>query len=668
MKLGVCYYPEHWPTARWPIDAKLMREAGLSIVRLAEFAWQRMEPEEGEFTWAWLDNAIEILAAEGLQIVLGTPTATPPAWLCYEYPDILPVDSQGRRRRFGSRRHYCSTSLTYRRHTERIVTAMAARYGQHPAIIGWQIDNEFGCHDTARCYCDECAAAFRVWLSKKYQTLDALNEAWGAVFWSQTYSDWGQIAPPNLTITEPNPSHVLDYYHFSSDTVVTYQQLQLSLLKLRIAPSQFITTNFMGNFPDLDYHALAQPLDFVTWDSYPAGYAEVQAETLYAPGDLRPALAYDAGDPYVTGFCHDLTRGLKPHRPFWVMEQQCGNVNWSLTNTGVQPGTVRLWSWHALASGAEAVVYFRWRACLLAQEQNHSGLLHHDASPDVGYQDVLAMRAEHSLMADIAATPHTASVALLLSYADLWALQLQPHRHGFGHLRHLFVYYQALQRLGLSVDIISPEANLSAYKIVIAPTAFLSQPQLADALTQFVVQGGSVLLGIRSGFKTSTNRVTDHPLPGVFRDLVGAQVTAWQAIPPGVAFDQHSSLPALTGPAEFWAESLLPNKDHPTEVLARYTTGPFTGEAALTENLIGSGRALYLGWYPTLLQAEAIVTDLATQAGLAPLTVLPPGLIAKQRGPFTLLLNFTNTEQHVLMNAERISVPARDVRVISRAR
>lgn len=663
MKLGVCYYPEHWSPERWPIDARLMREAGLSLVRVAEFAWQRMEPEEGEFTWEWLDQAIEILAAEGLRVILGTPTATPPAWLCKAYPDILPVDAQGRRRRFGSRRHYCSTSAVYRRHTERIVTAMAQRYGHHPAVMGWQIDNEFGCHGTARCYCDECAASFRRWLKTKYETLEALNEAWGAVFWSQAYGDWEEINPPHLTVTEPNPSHALDYYRFSSDTVVEYQQLQISHLTAHISHSQLITTNFMGNFTDLDYHALARPLDFVTWDSYPTGHAERNAETLYAASEARPALAYDAGDPYVTGFCHDLIRGLKPHQPFWVMEQQCGNINWASYNTGVRSGTVRLWTWHALASGAEAVVYFRWRATLFAQEQHHSGMLHHDGTPDVGYADALAMRAERALMDEIAVAPLTPQVALLLDYHDLWALQLQPHRKDFSYLRHLFVFYQALQRLGLPVDIVSPESDLSAYKLVITPTAFLADAALAAALTAYAQTGGTVLLGVRSGFKTLSNTVTDQPLPGPFRPLVGATIANWHALPPGIGYDFESSIPGLTGPATIWAESLqIPTSN--LRPLVHYTSGPFASLAALTENNVGRGRALYLGWYPTVAQAEALLKHLAARVGINPIAQVTPGLVAAQRGAYTLLLNFTDAPLTATVRGQPCLVAARNIKVI----
>ncbi|HEY45879.1 MAG TPA: beta-galactosidase [Anaerolineae bacterium] len=667
MKLGVCYYPEHWPQERWLQDAELMRQAGLSLVRIAEFAWVVMEPREGQFTWDWLDQAIEVLAAEGLQVILGTPTASPPPWLCRSHPDILPVDAQGRRLRFGSRRHYCPNSRSYRQHTERIVTAMASRYGNHPAVVGWQIDNEFGCHGTARCYCETCARVFRLWLEAKYETINDLNEAWGTVFWSQTYGDWNEIDPPNLTIAEPNPSHVLDYYRFSSDTYVTYQQLQLSTLESLISERQFVTTNFMSQFTDLDYHDLAKPLDFVTMSSYPTGHAESR-HSLYMPQSVRPVYAYDVGDPYITGFGHTLMRGYKPNRPFWVMEQQCGNVNWSMYNTGVRPGTVRLWTWHALASGAEAVLYFRWRAGLYAQEQFHSGLLRHDASLAVGYVDLEAMKADRPLMSEISSTPYEAQIAFLLDYDALWATQLQPHHRDFDYIRCLFVYYRALQRLGLPVDILSEDADLSPYKILIVPTAFLTTEQLAASLKAFAEAGGTVLLGVRSGFKTSNNQFTDHPLPGLFRDLVGITVSDWHSLPPGVSYDLNSSIPGLVGPATIWAEALNPadsqSGDPDLQMLANYSSGPFSSHAALTQYKVGAGLALYLGWYPNSPQAEALLAHLATHAGVLPLADLPDGLIASRRGHHLILLNFTEEPLTATVQGRTVLIGPRDVEVV----
>ncbi len=657
MKLGVCYYPEHWPEERWAEDARLMRQAGLAVVRIGEFAWAKMEPAEGQFEWGWLDQAVDTLTAQGLQVVLCTPTATPPAWLCRAYPEILPVDHQGRRRAFGSRRHYCHNNPVYRQHTARMVTALAERYGSHPGVSGWQIDNEFGCHDTARCYCPVCTAAFRAWLQKRYESLDALNLAWGTDFWSQTYTAWEQIEPPMLAVTEHNPSQVLDYFRFSSDSVIDYQQLQIDLLRQH-APGQWVTHNLMGNFPDLDYHALARPLDHVCWDSYPTGYAEVQAETLYTAGEARPTFAYDAGDPYVTGFCHDLTRGLK-QAPFWIMEQQAGNINWGTVNPGVRPGNVRLWTWHALGSGAEAVVYFRWRACLYAQEQYHSGLLHHDASPDVGYLELLRMAEEHTLMEKVSAEPLAAETALLLDYEDLWAIQLQPHRQGFSYLRHLFVYYRALRDLGIPVDIVGSQADLSRYRLILAPSAHLSRAALVEQLAACAGAGGVVLLGVRSGFKTPSNTVTSRPLPGIYADLAGASVQAWHALPEGVGYPLDAQVDGLGGEAAFWAEALQPGAE--AYSLAHYTAGPFAGHSALTEHPTGKGYVLYLGWYPTVTQAQALLSRLAEQAGISRLEGLPQGVVGIRRGAFTLLLNFNEEPAVVEVNGKLARILGRDV-------
>lgn len=659
MRFGICYYPEHWPEARWAEDARWLKEIGIRIVRLAEFAWSRLEPEEGRFDFDWLDRALEVFAREGFHIVLGTPTAAPPVWLSTLYPSTLPVDEQGRRRNYGGRRHYCPNNLAYREHTRRIVAAMAERYGRSEHVIGWQIDNEFGGGNTARCYCPNCAAAFRLWLEKRYGKPAALNEAWGTVFWSAEFDDWSQIGPPLLNLAKPNPAHVLDYYRFSSDAVADYQQLQISILKSLISPAQFVTHNFMGLYPHLNYFDLAQPLDFVTWDSYPTGNAYRWRESLY--GDEKPAtFAFDAGDPYLTAFAHDLTRGLKPGQPFWIMEQQPGHINWGAVNTLVRPGTVRLWVWHAVLSGADAVVYFRERAAWQAQEKYHAGLQHHDGSPDVGYFDQQRLWAEREQLEQLTAQPPRAQVALLWSYDDLWALQLEPHTRDFTYLRHLFVYYRALQRLGLPVDIVSPASVIHHYSCLIAPSAHLADSALAQKLTDYVRAGGNLLLGVRSGFKTPANSVTAEPLPGVLRDLVGATVTDWGALPAGVGFDLESQLPGLTGPATLWVEALTPIIRRPALVI--YRSGPYAGRSALVQNTVGAGRAWYCGWFPTLDQAAALLRHIAAELSLARLADdLPAGLLAARRGPHTVLLNFTDGPLTAQAQGRAVAVAGREV-------
>ncbi len=682
MRLGVCYYPEHWPEERWATDARQMRELGLEIVRIAEFTWGKLEPVEGTFDFAWLDRAIDVLATAGLQVVLGTPTATPPAWLSRGYPEILPVDAEGRRRNHGGRRHYCPTSPVYREHCRRIVTAMAGRYGHDERVIGWQIDNEFGGGHTGRCYCPSCAAAFQAWLRERYATLDSLNDAWATVFWSQTYSAWEQVSPPILQLNQPNPSHDLDYRRFSSDSIVAFQQAQVDLLH-DLAPGRWTTTNLMGLFADIDHFDLAAGLDFVTWDSYPTGNLERWEAALYGdeprPGGGRP-YGYDMGDPYVTGFAHELTRGLR-NKPFWVMEQQAGHINWGQVNPAPRAGTVRLWTWHDVAAGADTCVYFRWRAGRFGQEQYHSGLLNHDATPDIGHAEVASLVADRDAMARIAATPAKARVALLFGYDDLWAMEIQPHRRGFTYLRLAFAWYRALARLGIAVDIVpadpmrrraTGQRDLASYSVVVAPSLHVTDAAAASDLRAFVKGGGTLVLGVRSGVKTTSSLITDAPLPGVWRDLVGATVTDWHALPASVAYPLASRLAPsgeddpLGSGATVWAEALAPDPGAggPT-VLAWYPRGPLAGSAAITDRRVGAGRVIYCGIHPALEQAMAVVGRVAADAELDRLGDLPDGLLAYRRGDEAVVLNFTDAPLSAALAGAMTTVPARSVRIVS---
>lgn len=668
MKWGVCYYPEHWPEDRWAEDGRLMVAAGLKIVRLAEFAWAKLEPAEGQFEWAWLDRAIELLSQAGLQIVLGTPTAAPPAWVSHTYPQILHVDRNGRPRNHGTRRHYCPNSPHYRQLSLTIVGQMAKRYGSHPNLIGWQIDNEFGGGKTARCYCSNCQRAFQDWLQKKYGTLETLNEAWGAVFWSQSYTTWQQIVLPDDRLDKPNPSQELDYFRFASDSVVAYQQVQIDCLRANGIGAQFITHNFMGLFRDLNQFDLAAGLDFVTWDNYPTGNPDRWRPQLYPPGASEPAVyAPDAGEPIITSMAHSLMAGLK-QQSFWVMEQQCGHINWGEVNPGIRPGNIRLWTWHALAMGAETVVFFRWRATRFAQEQYHSGLLDHDGRPAVGYAELLQMNTgrvpigPHSLpereaMAQIAAQPLKNEVAILTNYDDLWAIQLQPHRRDFDYWRLTFIYYQALQQLGLGCDLISAQADWSRYKLLIVPTAHLMSQTQLEQFQAYCAAGGQLLLGVRSGFKTASNLVTDQPLPALLTDLVGASLVSWQSLPAGTGQQFDSAIPGLKGPAGYWVEALQP---HSAESLANYDT-----YSALTRQPHATGNAYYLAFYPTPNQAQALLRYLAEQIGLTRIANLPAGLLAVRRGPYLILLNFTDTPLASPFPNHPQTIPPRNIAIIN---
>ncbi len=688
MRLGVCYYPEHWPEARWAIDAAMMRDLGLEIVRIAEFAWAKLEPAPGRFEFGWLDRAIDVLASAGLEVVLGTPTVCPPAWMIRADPTILPVDAEGRRRRLGGRRHYCPNSAAYREHARRIVTALAERYGRDPRVIGWQIDNELGGGGTGRCYCPSCEVAFRDWLRARYGTLEHLNEAWATVFWSQTYTAWEEIAAPILQLNQANPSHALDYRRFSSDSIVAFERLQVEILR-SAAAGHWVTTNLMGLFADLDHHDLAADLDFATWDSYPTGNLERWEGACYgdepSPPGGRP-YAYDVGDPYVTGLAHELTRGLR-NRPFWVMEQQPGPINWGRFNPAPRDGTVRLWTWHALAAGADTCVYFRWRACLFAQEQYHAGLLHHDASPAPGYREVGRLAGEREAMARVVATPAVPRVALLFDYDDLWAIELQPHRRDFSYLRLAFAWYRGLARLGIAVDIVPVRAArrhatgqrpLADYAIVVAPTLHLADAAEAAELADWVRAGGTLLLGVRSGMKTTSNRVTSAPLPGDFRDLVGATVTDWHGLPPGVEYPlawpvdgaaAATGGPGLDASATVWAEALAPIDGAGAAVAARYADGPLAGAVAITDRQVGAGRAVYVGVHPTVSLAMGLLRDAAVWAGVAGLAMdapdgLPDGLVAYRRGAEIVALNFTDATVGTTLAGSSVIVAPRDVAIV----
>lgn len=574
--LGVCYYPEHWPEERWEIDARLMAEAGLELVRIGEFAWAKMEPQEGHYDWDWLDRAIEILAAAGLKVVLGTPTATPPAWLSQRYPDALRVGFDGRRWSHGGRRHTCPTSATYRRLSSRIVTAMAERYGRHPAIFAWQIDNELGNHHTARCACDSCRAAFAAWCRERYGTLDALNAAWGTIFWSQIYSDWSQIPLPCDPVGGGhNPSLQLDYRRFASDANVDFLRRQVAILR-RASPGRLITTNIAPLDDEINWYDLAAEVDVISWDSYPHGFD--------GPAD-------------VAAF-HTLVRGLK-RRPFWVMEQQAGPINWTPYNPPVPPGQVRLWTYQAMLRGAENLLYFRWRAGRYGQEQYHSGLLDHAARKSRGYEEVQMTAAEFRKHGPL--NPAPASVALLCSYDDAWASQIDPHNRDFDYWRMLRGIYASLWSRGIAVDILRRGSAISQYRLVIACAPMIIDQAEAQIWDEYVHGGGTLLLTCRSFLKEPSNLWSDQPIPTGLTGLLGARVAEWLSLPP----DQPTRVRLLSDPegkqineteVPLWAEVLRPLG---AEVIAEYSAGYYAGCPALTERRSGAGRALYLGAYPT---------------------------------------------------------------------
>lgn len=561
MRFGVCYYPEQWPEDRWVTDIRMMSELGLDLVRLAEFAWSTLEPERSRYEFDWLDRVIDAVAGEGMRVVMCTPTATPPVWLMRERPDVLMVGSDGRRRPYGSRRHTCMTSAAYRDESERIVGAMVSRYGSNPTVVTWQVDNETGNHDSARCWCDECQAAFSRWLEHRFGSIDDLNEAWGTSFWSMTYPDFESVRLPVPTMTTHHPALRLAHAKFASDQTIDYLEQQFSQIRRAVPDEVEITTNFYSEDTAVDQRAAARLSGVAAMDNYPHG----------------------PQNPMVTAYHLDLTRWAGGQTgSAWVMEQQAGPVNWTAHNPEVPAGQVRVWTWQAAMHGYDAVVYFRWRAARFAQEMYHSGLLRHDGSPTGAVAEIeSAMQEIRSF--DFAPPPEP-SVALLHSYKDVWAIEINPHRQGLTHRSMQMDAYTAARRLGFEVAIVDSMDDLSRYEWVLAPVVHISTPERIEALTEALDSGVNVVLGPRSMVIDRENAWSDQPLPAGMTDQLGARVVETLSQDGAVTIDPWGSKAGL------WTDVLEASE---AEVLATYSGGTFLdGRPAAVRN----GRLVYAGF------------------------------------------------------------------------
>ncbi|MCO5221112.1 MAG: beta-galactosidase [Thermomicrobiales bacterium] len=611
--LGVCDYPEHVPWDQWKQYPERQKQLGLTYVRVAEFAWSKMEPREGDFDWQWLDDAIEALDAAGLRVVMCTPTATPPAWLIRKHPEILPIGFDGHVRNFGSRKHYDHASLIYREHSRRITRAVAERYGRHPAVDGWQTDNEWGCHSTTRSYGGASAVAFRGWLEQKYGTLEALNQAWGNIFWSQEYTDWSQIDPPFNMPTDRNPSHVLDFNRFASDAVNEFQAEQVAIIR-ELSPGRWITHNYMMHFNEFDHYANSETIDFASWDSYPLG--QVERAPLTEEEKVRWART---GHPDYVSWNHDVYRGLKGRRAFWVMEQGVGQVNWAPSNCIPVEGAIALWTAQAYAHGASCVSYFRWRAATIAQELMHSGLLRHDETLDRGGQEISRMEIAGRANGE---TP--ARVALLHDYESSWVYDVQPHSQNASYIRQTMLFYSALRGLGVDVDIRHPDSDLSGYAVIVAPALQLMGAERAAHLAGYANET-ILVFGPRTAYRTPTGRVQEDGQPGPLRDLAGQRLLNFDGLRPGL------TVRAGGHEVETWAESYEPID---ADVLMTYDDGPLAGKAAVTRH----GNVVSIGaWSATLV--TDVLDVLLGEAGVAAMR-LPGGVRVSRRGSTEIWMNF----------------------------
>jgi len=631
--MGADWYPEQWPEDRWETDLRMMEEAHLNVARIAEFAWSTMEPEEGRFQFDWLERAIRAAEKHHIAIVLGTPTAGPPAWLTQKYPGTLRVDENGKRAVHGNRAHGSVTSFKYRELCHRIAEEMAKRFGHDANVVGWQIDNEYGY--ALMSYNDEARQQFQQWLKSKYKSLQALNEHWTTSYWSQTYDNWEEIPIP---VGENNPGLMLGWQRFVTYAWTSYQQNQIDAIRGHAEARQFITGNFMGyGFDPIDHFVITKPLTFVAWDDY-VGSGHLDADT--------------------NGISHDAMRGLKREN-FWVIETQPGTVNWAPVNNSLSKGETRAMAWHDVGHGADEISYWQWRSALSGQEEIHGTLVAPDGKPVPLLEEVAQTAKE---FADLQAAFHDtrviSEVAMLQDYESRWAINWQKHTDKYDQFAILKSWYHGLRKISQSIDIVSPDVSLEQYKLVVAPDLYLIPEERAQRLVEYVKNGGHLVLGPRSGLKDEFNALLTIRQPGFLAEPLGAQVEQYYALEKAMP----SSGTLGSGEVSVWAE-LLKTTAPDAEVLLRFgkSNGWLDGQPAVVTRKAGRGRITYIGGVLSDGLVEGAAQWMTKTSGVAPaLGPVPDGIEVSRRvgpnGNVFVLINFGEATKSVALPREMQSL------------
>ena len=621
--MGTDWYPEQWPESRWEEDLRMMEVANLKVVRIAEFAWSRMEPSEGHYDFDWLDRAIALAAKHHIVSVVGTPTAGPPAWLTQKYPDTLRVDEHGQRATHGNRAHGSVSSPRYRDFCHRIAEQMALHLGHNPNVVGWQIDNEYGY--AMMSYDDITRQQFQDWLKAKYKTLDNLNTLWTTSYWSQTYDNWEEIPIP---IGGHNPGLMLDWKRFVTYSWTSCQQNQIDAIRQHADARQFITGNFMGFFDGFDHYPITEPLTFASWDDY-VGSGHV--------------------DPAFNGLSHDLTRGFK-RQNFWVIETQPGAVNWASVNNFLNRGEARAMAWQAIGHGADDVNYWQWRSALNGQEEIHGVLVGPDGTP-VPFLDEVSQTAHEfaQVESSFRDTTPVSQVALLYSYDSHWSIQFQKHTEKYDDVVLLKSYYRALRQISQSIDVVSAYAPLDSYKLVAAPDLNVLPKDLADHLLEYVRNGGHLVLGPRSGLKDEFNALLPQRQPGFLVDALGARVEQYYALEK----DFPVSGAWGNGEASIWAEQLKTQAPG-GEVLLQYgkSNGWLDNQPAVITRAYGKGRITYIGAILDDKLMAAAAEWMTHKSGVTPVFgPVPEGVeVSRRVGPgkqVFVLINYSQDTRRV---------------------
>ncbi|APU16858.1 MULTISPECIES: beta-galactosidase [Actinoalloteichus] len=607
LAFGADYNPEQWPRSVWDDDVALMRQAGVTIVSLGIFSWARIQPRREEWDFAWLDEAMDLLHANGIAVDLATATASPPPWLAAEHPEILPVTRTGEVLSPGARQHWRPTSPVFREHALRLVTALAERYRDHPALVAWHVSNELGCHNVYD-YSDDAARAFRQWLRARYTTLDGLNHAWGTAFWAQRYSEWDQILPPRLAASHPNPTQQLDFARFSSDALKDYLVAEREILR-RITPEVPVTTNFMvmGGTKRMDYADWASEVDFVSNDHY------------VIPGpQARDELSFSA----------NLTSGIAGGSPWFLMEHSTSAVNWQPVNLAKRAGELARDSLVHVAHGADAVCYFQWRQSAAGAEKYHSAMVPHAGADSEVFRSVTRLGGLLRDLAPIAGSAREpARAAIVFDWQSWWASEQDSHPTSLlRYHREALDWYSAFLAEGVRVDVVPVAAELAGYDVVIAPVLHVVTAELRDRLADYVQGGGHLVTTYFSGIVDENDHAWLGGYPGALRELLGIRIEEFEPL-----LDGRQAVLDDGGIGTLWTDRIS-RVESDVEVLTRYADGDLAGLPAVTRRVVGAGSASYVstrlgpdglrGVLARLLGAAGVASELPESArGSVELTV-----------------------------------------------
>ncbi|SFL51863.1 beta-galactosidase [Gracilibacillus orientalis] len=587
---GGDYNPEQWDEETVTEDLRMFKLAGIDVATVNVFSWALNQPDENTYDFAWLDETIDRLYQNGVYVCLATSTAAHPAWMAKRYPDVRRVDFEGKKRQFGGRHNSCPNSPTYRKYAERIADKLAERYKDNPSVLIWHVSNEYGGY----CYCENCQKAFRVWLKERYGTLEEVNKAWNTRFWGHTFYEWDEIVAPNGLSEEWQGGQntnfqgiSLDYRRFQSDSLLDVYKLERDALK-KHTPNLPVTTNLMGLYPELDYFKWGKEMDVVSWDNYP---------TIDTPMSM-------------TAMTHDLMRGLRSGQPFMLMEQTPSQQNWQPYNALKRPGVMRLWSYQAVAHGADTVMFFQLRRSRGATEKYHGAVIEH-----VGHEHTRVFRESAELGQELSQLENkiidsrvNARVAIVFDWENRWAIQLSSGPSiALDYVKEVHKYYDAFYQRNIPVDIVSVEEDLSKYDIVIAPVLYMVKEGHADRLKQFVKDGGTFVTTFFSGIVDENDLVTLGGYPGELRELVGIWAEEIDALEPSHSNEIviEDTVGSLSGEYKC---NLLFDLIHAeeAEVLATYGSDFYKGMPVLTKNNYGNGEAYYIASSPD----QAFVQDL----------------------------------------------------------